>query len=78
MSVIRRIHAIMSSRGLMADEDDARAVLDVMREPTMEMCDAATAATAAFLDLSQHGIALRRAKHAIRWNAMIDAALKET
>lgn len=43
----------------------------VPTEPTIEMCDAATRATSAFLHLEQRGVDLRRLKHAIRYRAMI-------
>lgn len=55
----------------------ARAAIAALREPTIEMCDAATRATSAFLALEQRGVDLRRLKHSIRWRAMIDHILSE-
>lgn len=63
--------------GIMDVEAVACVALRAMREPTIEMCDAATRSTSAFLNLQEHGVALRRLKHSIRWRAMITAALGE-
>ena len=49
----------------------------VAREALIEMCDAATLSTSAFLALENQGIRgaeLRRLKHAIRFRAMWDVA----
>lgn len=35
--MIDRILDVMLSRGLMADEDDARAIIEAMRDPTEKM-----------------------------------------
>lgn len=58
--------------------DLARAAIGAMKEPTEEMCRAAQASTAGWLGLPGHRSALSQAfiKHARRFNAMIDAALK--
>jgi hypothetical protein len=42
-------------------------------EPTIEMCDAATRSTSAFMALEQRGADLRRLKHNIRYRAMLAA-----
>jgi hypothetical protein len=39
--MVDRILDVMLSRGLMAGEDDVRAILDIMYEPTAEMLRAA-------------------------------------
>jgi hypothetical protein len=56
----------------------ARAAIEAMMEPTIEMCDAATRSTSAFLNLQERGVTLRRLKHAIRWRAMINVAMRDT
>lgn len=65
--------AILASRAALLAEE--RKV--VAREPLIEMCDAATLSTSAFLALENQGIRgveLRRLKHTIRFLAMWDAA----
>lgn len=42
-------------------------------EPTIEMCDAATRSTSAFMALEQRDVDLRRLKHGIRYRAMLAA-----
>ena len=59
-SLIDQILYVMHTRGLPADENDVRAILAAMREPTDEMRLA-----------GQYPPTLEEI-----WNAMIDAALK--
>jgi hypothetical protein len=53
------------------------AAIEEMREPTDEMCDAATRSTSAWMNSKLQGVELRRLKHRIRWKAMINVALGE-
>ncbi len=64
MNMVDRILDIMQSRGLMANEADARAVIEAMRDPTEAMIDAAWAEA---LAEDAGGV----------WCAMIDAMLKD-
>jgi hypothetical protein len=59
------------------DDICARAAIKAMWEPTDAMIDSGRAATAAYLDLPLRGVDLERAKYRMRYQAMIDAALKE-
>lgn len=55
----------------------ARVALEAASNPTNAMCDAATMSTSVWLGTDKKGVDLRRLKHAIRWRAMVKAALQE-
>ena len=50
-------------------------VLQQLADPPLSILDAGTRSTAHWLNLPMRGVALRRAKMNIRWNAMVKAII---
>jgi hypothetical protein len=76
-AIFDKVFALSYGRCDLADVQElAVIVLYTMYEPTKVMIDAGRAATSAYLDLPLRGIDLERAKYKLRYQAMINAALK--
>jgi cation transport regulator ChaB len=55
----------------------AIAAAEAMKDPTEKMVDAGRMVTASWLDVSGSGVTIAREKMRRRFNAVVDAALKE-
>lgn len=60
-----------------AHKDVAKVVIEVMREPSEEMISGGLIPTAMWRDIKGSALTVNRAKMKLRYEAMIDAALKE-